>query len=195
MKAKNLPKYSAIVSSLLLSATAFTAPSLAVSLNQNQEVKPASSESITTQNQSEYLVAQVSESCRQVSARSGLYVRQQPTVNSQAIGIINNGRNVTIANEGDNGWVPITAPLDGYVFANFLSPCDVATVPPPTSCRRVVAERGTSVWQAPSADTPSLGLVANGRRVTIESLGENGWVPISVPFKGYVQADNLGYCR
>lgn len=194
MKLKSLQKFSVLTSSLLLATTAFTAPSFAVGLNQNQEVKSTNSESITKQNQSEYLVAQAGDSCRQVVARSGLYVRQQPTADSQAIGIINSGRNITIANEGENGWVPITAPLDGYVFADFLGPCNVANLPP-TSCRRVVAQRGANVWQAPSNDTARVGVVTNGRRVTIDSLGENGWVPITVPLRGYVLAENLGHCR
>jgi uncharacterized protein YgiM (DUF1202 family) len=178
-------KYSILASSLLLSSTVFSAPTLAVN--------PANSESTRLPNQSEYLVAQAEDTCRQVTARTSLNVRQQPTVNSPVVGNINSGRNVTIQNQGANGWVSISAPVEGYVAANFLAPCDVANLPT-TSCRRVVAQRGTNVWQAPSTDTQSLGLVARGRRVTIDNLGENGWVPITVPLTGFVQAENLGYC-
>lgn len=175
-------KYTTLTSSLLLTATVLVAPSFAADTDQ-------------TQNQGEYLLAQASESCRQVIARNGLNVRQQPTVNSEAIGIIDSGRTVTIQSLGQNGWVAITAPLQGYVYGGFLGSCEVATPPPPTNCRRVAAVRGINVHQAPSTDGERIGVVANGRRVTIESLGTDGWVPITVPLRGYVQSENLAYCR
>lgn len=83
----------------------------------------------------------------------------------------------------------------GYVYGGFLGECEAANSPPPTDCRSVAAVRGINVYQTPSSDGATTGFVANGRRVTIESLGTDGWVPISVPLKGYVQAENLGYCR
>ncbi|WP_226587993.1 SH3 domain-containing protein [Microseira wollei] len=52
-----------------------------------------------------------------------------------------------------------------------------------------------NVHQAPSTDGESVGVVANGRRVTIANLGTDGWVPITVPLRGYVQSENLAYCR
>ncbi|HAX77499.1 MAG TPA: hypothetical protein DCY88_17110, partial [Cyanobacteria bacterium UBA11372] len=164
-------KYTSLTSSIMLTATVLVAPGFAAEPNQ-------------TQNQGEYLLAQTSETCRQVIARNGLNVRQQPTVNSQAIGIIRSGRTVTIQNLGQNGWVAITAPLQGYVYGGLLGACEVATPPPPTNCRRVAAVRGINVHQAPSTDGESVGVVANGRRVTIANLGTDGWVPITVPLRG-----------
>ena len=171
-----------LTSSLLLTATVFGTFSAAVNANPIQ--KPG-----------EYLLAQASDTCRLVTARNGLNVRQEPTVNSQAIGIINNGRTVTIQNRGTNGWVPITAPVQGYVYGGFLATCETATVPPPSTCRRVVANQGLPVREQPTPDGTTVGVVARGRRVTIESLGANGWVPITVPLRGYVQSENLAYCR
>ncbi|MBW3585239.1 MAG: SH3 domain-containing protein [Cyanobacteria bacterium 0813] len=139
-----------------------------------------------TQIQDEYLLAQASENCRQVMARNGLNVRRQPTANSEAIGIINSGRNVTIQSLGENGWVPITAPVKGYVYGGFLGACEVATAPPPTNCRQVAAVRGINVHQAPSTDGERVGAVANGRRVKIESLGTDGWVPITLSVRCYL---------
>jgi len=101
---------------------------------------------------------------------------------------------VTIQNLGENGWVPITAPIQGYVYGGFLGACEVASPPPPTNSSQVAAVRGINVHQAPSTDGESVRVVANGRRVTIESLGTDGWVPITVPLRGYVQAENLAYC-
>ncbi len=174
-------KYTRLTSSILLTATVLVAPSFAADKNK-------------TQIQGEYLLAQVPDSCRQVIARNGLNVRRQPTANSEAVGIIDSARNVTIQSLGENGWIPITAPIQGYVYGGFLGACEVATPPPPTNCRQVAAQRGINVHQAPSTDGERVGVVANGRRVTIESLGTDGWVPITVPVRGYVQTENLAYC-
>jgi uncharacterized protein YgiM (DUF1202 family) len=115
-------KYTRLTSSILLTATVLVAPSFAADRNK-------------TQIQGESLLAQVPDSCRQVIARNGLNVRRQPTANSEAIGIIDSARNVTIQSLGENG-----------------------------------------------------------RRVRIESLGTDGWVPITVLVRGYVQTENLAYC-
>ena len=115
-------KYTRLTSSILLTATVLVAPSFAADRNK-------------TPIQGESLLAQVPDSCRQVIARNGLNVRRQPTANSEAIGIIDSARNVTIQSLGENG-----------------------------------------------------------RRVRIESLGTDGWVPITVLVRGYVQTENLAYC-
>ncbi|XZN89858.1 MAG: SH3 domain-containing protein [Microcoleus sp.] len=181
-------KYTSLTSSLLVTATALVAPSFAA----NKSPTPYK---VEVQNQGESLLAQIPDSCRQVVAGNGLNVRQEPTTDSKAIGIIGSGRNVTIQSLGENGWVPITAPLKGYVYGGFLGECKAANSPPPTDCRLVAALRGINVYQTPSTDGETTGFVANGRRVTIESLGTDGWVPITVPLRGYVQSENLAYCR
>jgi uncharacterized protein YgiM (DUF1202 family) len=195
MKNSKWHKSTMLTSSLLLTATVFTAPAFAVDLNQTQSIQSSVPENTLAQNQTEHLLAQVSDNCRQVIARNGLNVRREPTVNSEAIGIIDSGRNVTIQSLGTNGWVPITTPLQGYVYGGFLGACGVATAPPPSDCRRVVADRELNVHQAPSTDGATVGVVNRGRRVTIENLGANGWVPITVSLRGYVQSENLAYCR
>jgi len=142
-------KYTTLTSSLLLTATVLVAPSFAADTNQ-------------TQIQGEYLLAQASENFRLVIARNGLNVRRQPTANSEAVGIIDSARNVTIQSLGENGWVPITAPIQSYVYGGFLGACEAATAPPPTNCRQVAAVRGINVHQAASTDGESVTVVANG---------------------------------
>ena len=105
-------KYTRLTSSILLTATVLVAPSFAANTNK-------------TQIQGESLLAQVPDSCRQVIARNGLNVRRQPTANSEAVGIIDSARNVTIQSLGENGrrvrieslgtdgWVPITVLVRG----------------------------------------------------------------------------------
>lgn len=175
---------------LLLTATVFATPTFAKDINQIQGFQ---SSGLAKNN---YLLAQVPASCRQVIARGGLRVREQPSVNSRVVGIIQNNRNVTIQTDvATNGWVPVSTPLPGYVYAQYLGMCDTAKAPPPSNCRRIIASAGASVRQQPSDTATSVGVIANGRRVVIDNLGANGWVPITVPLRGYVQGSYLGYCR
>lgn len=62
--------------------------------------------------------------CRQVSAKGGLNVRQQPSMNSRTIGQVDNYERVAIESRGQNGWVPISAPLNGFVSADYLQSCN-----------------------------------------------------------------------
>ncbi|BAZ40457.1 SH3 type 3 domain protein [Calothrix sp. NIES-4101] len=130
-------KLPVVSTTLLLAATIFVAPTFANEIEQTQGFESSSSE------RSGYLLAQVPASCRQVIARSGLRVREQPSINSRVIGTIQNNRNVTIQTDvNTNGWVPISTPLPGYVYAQYLGMCDTGAAPPPSSCRRIVASAG-----------------------------------------------------
>ncbi|MBZ8179403.1 SH3 domain-containing protein [Oscillatoria salina] len=168
---------------------------------------PAKAKEITTssnylEKQEQIQVAQAG-SCYEVSARgSGLYVRQEPSVYSQSLGVLNDGRNVTvIGNVSNNDWVQISAPVPGYVFGGFLESCQSSPVatnintPNFNSCRRVLAQPGLNIRQEPSINSPILGRLAYNRNVGIDNLGRNGWVEISTPVEGYISADYLGYCR
>lgn len=196
----NWQKSLTIPTLLLPALTAFAPPSTAASTATTQEIQPP--KTTFFQNQGGYQLTQTSNNCLQVAARNGLYVREEPTVYSRALGIIPYGRNVTVTeNPGINTlggnpgvrWMPISAPLQGYVYAGFLSSCQSS--PPPKNCREVSRNGGLYVRQEPSNNSNVVGVVPNGRNVTIENRGANGWVPISVPLQGYVSAANLTYCR
>jgi hypothetical protein len=58
--------------------------------------------------------------CRQVVSPN-ISVRSQP--NGEIIGTLDEHQTVYIANEGNNGWVPIERPIDGYVNAANLGYC------------------------------------------------------------------------
>jgi uncharacterized protein YgiM (DUF1202 family) len=185
-------KLTVLQTSLLLAATVFASPTFANDISQIQGFKSSGSA------KSGYLLAQVPASCRQVIARGGLRVREQPSISSKVVGTIQNNRNVTIQTDvATNGWVPISTPLPGYVYAQYLGMCDTAAAaaPPPSNCRRIVASAGARVRQQPSENAASVGVVKNNRRVIIDNLGFDGWVPITVPMRGYVQGSYLGYCR
>lgn len=59
--------------------------------------------------------------CREVNVGTRLNVRSQP--GGEIIGSLEDGQNISIRNRGENGWVPVFAPLEGYVAANFLGFC------------------------------------------------------------------------
>ena len=176
---------STLALSLLLTATVFTTPSVAMNRSQLSNDRTFSTKKT---------LAQTSYSCHQVIARRGLYVREKPTVYSNTVGIIAFGRNFKIAGGLTNGWVPISAPLKGYVYSDWIGSCQAAS-PPPSSCRRVVSEKGIPVRREASSNSKTVGYVSSGRRVILTGQGTNGWVSISVPFKGYVPSDQLVYCR
>lgn len=62
-----------------------------------------------------------SSSCRQVDVNTRLNVRSQP--GGEIIGTLEDGQDISIRNRGGNGWVPVFAPIEGYVAANFLEYC------------------------------------------------------------------------
>lgn len=71
----------------------------------------------------EFQVAQNTSACYRVVAEYGLYVREEPTVYSEAIGVLNFGEDVTTAPGGTEYWTPISAPIQGYVWTDWLTPC------------------------------------------------------------------------
>ncbi|MGC9525662.1 MAG: SH3 domain-containing protein [Limnospira sp.] len=60
-------------------------------------------------------------SCREVDVYSRLNVREEP--GGETIAQLEDGRAVSIRDRGQNGWVPIVAPLQGYVSAEYLEYC------------------------------------------------------------------------
>jgi len=99
----------------------FTSEAIASSVNLNGS--QLSSQAGLSEPSSELHIAQDLNTCYRVTAESGLYVREEPDVYSEAISVLRFGQNVTIAPGGTENWVPILAPLRGYVWADWLAPC------------------------------------------------------------------------
>lgn len=140
------------------------------------------------------IVAQLSQgsSCQQVSAEgSGLYVRSQPTVYSDARAILFDGQRLTLGNSGTEHWVEIVAPLPGYVFRGFLAPCQS---PVASNCRQVYQARGIAVRQEPSLQSAVLGVVYPDVDLAIAAGENSDWVATTQPFVGYVEAEALVAC-
>lgn len=162
-----------------------------------------------------YQVAQATEtSCREVDVNTALNVRRQP--GGRVIGTLQNGQNVNISGEPMNGWVSISGPMDGYVFARYLNYCAGAAVPqqpmtqtpmaqtmpnpmageristvPGSNCRRAVSPN-LAVRSKPDGEV--VGTLDENQTVFIANEGVNGWVPIETPISGFVRSENLGYC-
>lgn len=187
-------KYPTLITSLLLATTIFTYPSFAVNTTKLELVESSTPNRKLQQKQSEYQLAQTSGNCRQVRIRNGLYVFDKPSIKGSVVGFLDYGQNVTIRNRGKNGFVPISFPVRGYVFAEFLNLCKFVTPTLPSFCRQAIADAGIVVRRKPSLNAARVGVIAKGREITINSRGKNGWAQIVLPFGGYVQSKYLGYC-
>jgi uncharacterized protein YgiM (DUF1202 family) len=60
--------------------------------------------------------------CRRV-ATNGTPLNVRSTPGGEIIGKLRNRTRVTIVNRGANGWVPISAPIEGYVSSRYLTYC------------------------------------------------------------------------
>ncbi|MBE9182482.1 SH3 domain-containing protein [Oculatella sp. LEGE 06141] len=175
----------------LVTAIALGIPAFAANQTPNQKGQPSSGSGSIPQE--DIHVAQVTDTCRQVAVEGGLIVREDPTVYSEALGTVAYGRNVTVETPQSDGWVAVSAPIPGYMYSAYLSPCDPQALAP-ENCREVTATGGLFVREEPSPNAGVVGAVANGRNVTISAPAANGWVPIQVPLAGYVAADYLTLC-
>ena len=138
--------------------------------------------------------------CRQVT-RNNLPVRNKPE--GQLVGRLPRNQQVFMANEGFNGWVPIEAPINGYVPAEYLTACTGNTADLSTANSEPLATvDGTNCRLVMSPDVPLraepmgniIGTLNKNERVYIANEGFDGWVPIESPASGYVTAANLGQC-
>lgn len=180
--------------SFLLTTQVLTYPSFAIITNKSQTFQPSTQNTTLQDNQNKYLIARSSSNCRQVRTMNGLYVLNQPSITGSVVGFLDYGQDVTIRNRGKNGFVPISSPIRGYVLAEFLNSCKYVTPALRSFCRQPISDGGIVVRRKPSVNAARVGVIAKGRNITINSRGKRGWVQIVLPFGGYVQSKNLGYC-
>jgi uncharacterized protein YcfJ len=193
----------ALVTVLCVGANPLSAPAFAAIASVKQEaptkprISPESNPPAKPQVAPQNTPTPQPDNCRRVttSDRAALNVRATPGGN--IVGTLPDRTLVTIVNRGANGWVPISSPQTGYIFASYLSSCTEPVVERPTptsSCRRVAAKEGMPVRQNPSLNGAVLGTLIDGQDITIVNRGANGWVPISSPINGYVLAVGLVMC-
>jgi uncharacterized protein YgiM (DUF1202 family) len=134
--------------------------------------------------------------CQTVSTRSGLYVRSQPTVYSEALTALPSGTTVSVAATVQDGWIRIAEPINGFVFGDFLRPCSAPQALAPTSsqlCRQVATENGLYVRKAPTVYSDAIAQLDYGQQVSVNNSSEQ-WMPISAPVDGYVFSSFLTAC-
>lgn len=168
----------------------------------------ARAETTASSPQTAPLLAQAN-TCRRVTPNiRGLNVRQSPALTANVIGVVPGGSTITLENTGQNGWVPITEPFDGYVSAGYLVYCNSAATDPgidtpvaaaPATgasgvCREVIVRSGLNVRTEPTVYSARVGALPTGTNVTVSGAEVNDWLPISEPIDGYVSARFLGDC-
>jgi uncharacterized protein YgiM (DUF1202 family) len=139
------------------------------------------------------------DNCRLVNT-NGLPVVDEP--NGSVVGQLAVNDQVFIANEGFNGWVPIEAPINGYVSAQFLTQCAPGAGTAAMNQETLATISGTNCRQVMSPDVPLrgepmgevIGTLMKGQQVNIANEGFDGWVPVESPMNGYVTSANLGSC-
>lgn len=169
-------------------------------------------ESETTAPGSESLSTVPQENCREIISPN-VPVRSER--NGEIIATLAEGRTIYVANEGNQGWVPVERPINGYVTSANMGDCfqdvaanrtndatpirkpktpgsaSVSTVPN-RNCRQVI-NRDIPVRR--ERDGEIVGTLDKNQIVYIANEGNRGWVPIEEPVNGYVTALNLGYCN
>lgn len=162
----------------------------------------------------EQLFAQ-SNSCREANVATYLNIRNAP--NGKVIARLRDAEQVYMTGKTSDGWVSISAPVDGYVNSKYLVYC-ASSVPSssgtsvsnvnalPTTATlagenvstvagdncRVVNANGLPVMDKPNGSV--VGQLAANTQVFIANEGFNGWVPIESPINGYISAQFLTQC-
>ncbi|HEX2206458.1 MAG TPA: SH3 domain-containing protein [Longimicrobium sp.] len=109
-----------------------------------------------------------------------LNVRSGPDKSNPAVGSVTKGTVVTAVAER-NGWRQITAPVAGWVSAQYLQAAPA---------RFTVTADTLNVRSGPDKSNPAVGSVSKGTVVTAVAE-QNGWKQITGPVAGWVSAQYL----
>jgi hypothetical protein len=174
----------------------------AVALGVGTAPMAQAGESLRAQARSPQRLAQV-DFCRQVfPGIGGLNVRESPALSADVVTVLPAGSNVTLDNLGEGGWVPISAPVEGYVSSRYLRNCapTAQAVPavggptPEATCQAVIVSSGLNVRAQPTLFSNRLPALPTGTEVAVSGPVVNNWVPIEEPVVGYVAERFLGPC-
>ena len=110
-----------------------------------------------------------------------LNVRSGPDKSNAAVGSVSKGTVVTAVAE-QNGWRQITAPVAGWVSAQYVQAV-------PTAQFTVTAD-SLNVRSGPDKSNEAVGTVSKGTVVTAVAE-QNGWTQITSPVAGWVSAKYL----
>jgi hypothetical protein len=135
--------------------------------------------------------------CR--AAKKRIFVYTARSASSRTIRTLAPNENVTLAGNGNGGWIAISAPETGYVQTMDLKLCQEATQPDSDStsniCRRVTVPQGLVIRQNPNPSASRVDSVFEGNTVKlavpkqsqIDSQGRT-WIQITEPMAGWVSS-------
>lgn len=158
--------------------------------NTLQEAQPTS-----FQNLGNIQLAQLAGQCRAAARTIDIFTQPSVGPTSDIVRTLELNQRVTLASEGNAGWIQVSVPASGYVIARYLKPCSGTNPPPPKgSCRRVIApSEGLVVRSQPNAGSAQVGSVLVGTTVrttgvsSVDSAGRT-WLEISAPRSGWISS-------
>lgn len=160
-------------------------------------------------------LAQLSGQCRQTNQSTPVYETRGGT-NPKPVETLAANTRVTLSDNGINGLIGISSPMNGFVPASNLKGCSGSTgtgTTPPTAtgsrCRQVAfPKEGLVIRRSPTMNSARAGGVGFGERVQLTAdpatvnRGADGrnWVEVSQPVAGWVSNGypgraNLTTCR
>lgn len=130
--------------------------------------------------------------CR--AAKRNIFIYSARSTDSQKLQALSANDRVRLADNAvdGNGWMAIDQPRPGFVRAQDLLPsCDTPVTTGLTGqCR--AAKRGIFIYSARSADSQKLQALSARDRVRLsEPSGQNGWIGIDRPIRGFVRTQDL----
>lgn len=164
----------------------------------------------TTQESLQLAQASPVGQCRAVKISTPIFKERAAT--SEALQLVAAEKTVTLAGSSDaNGFIPVSTPISGFIYAINLKPCGNTPPPPPTKqlCRRVLRPtEGLTIRRDATSTSAVVGGVGYLGQVTLTTnpatvkRAENrDWVQISAPASGWVSnglateaVSNLGIC-
>lgn len=199
-------KSAAVLAFIFSALGGLSAPVSAVNSNPTenaiQESEPVSFES---QGNLQLAQAGLIGQCR--AAKKRIFVYTERSTTSQTITTLAPNEEVTLAGNGNGGWIAISSPETGYVQAMDLKPCQNATQPDSGSttnlCRRVTIPQGLAVRRNPTLSAARVGGVFVGNTVQLatpqrtqkDNQGRT-WIQITEPIDGWISSGfpegNLG---
>ncbi|MGB3693638.1 MAG: hypothetical protein WA865_13340 [Spirulinaceae cyanobacterium] len=189
-----------------IKASIFLAGALSLGLAWEATASEVSLQPTNTLNSESTSTVQVAQGfegqCRLTNRTADIF--SQPSVGnaSQRIRILTSDTRVTLGSVVSNGWISVTAPVEGYIIARYLKGCpggNTAANPQPTptptpttgsGCR--TTNVGLIIRPRPIAGSlPLVGSVAAGSNITITGAAEQDsvgrtWYRISAPQAGWV---------
>lgn len=171
----------------------------------------AGTEITTPQDSLQLAQASLAGQCR--AAKISIPVFRDSSATSEALRLVATDQTVTLAGTASdvNGFIAVSGPVAGFVYAVNLKPCGSNPPPTPTKalCRRVIRPiEGLTIRQDATVSSAIVGgvgylqqVTVTTNPVTVKREGNRDWVQISTPASGWVSngivtesLSNLGYC-